>query len=283
MEFGDIVRIAAFLPVYRKSVGQGVEVYFRDGSTVLLDVGIRSFIQKVARAFAVNVKDIRREFGPIVGQKNLVPLVLAPFLLYVPFKTRQPLVGGDSAYGYFRLRSIVDVSPAVQTVAILLEGGASVAVRQSYRTICSRLRAVRKLEAFLLERFHQAMDGCLYPFTIGLPGLSGVLQENCYPYGILRTERKGEPGVELKNLMEALVWQRLDEVMDPERGAGCWCDQCRMDMAALALNGLPPRYVVTQRGETYSKADILEIQRYVDVVAAVTKAVRTVRQNPRHA
>lgn len=88
--------------------------------------------------------------------------------------------------------------------------------------------------------------------------------------------------MELRNLMENVVWQRLDEVLNDSKEDGCRCDLCRMDMAALALNELPARYVVTQRGETYSKADILEIQRYVDVVAAVTKAAKLVRKNPRH-
>lgn len=88
--------------------------------------------------------------------------------------------------------------------------------------------------------------------------------------------------MELRNLMEKLVWERLEEVLDTQNTEFCACQQCRMDMAALSLNELPPRYVVTQRGEIFSKADILEIQRYVDVVAAVTKAVNLVKKKPRH-
>lgn len=88
--------------------------------------------------------------------------------------------------------------------------------------------------------------------------------------------------MELRNLTEKLVWQRLDEVLNEQGEECCGCEQCRLDMAALSLNQLPPRYVVTQRGETFSKADILEIQRYVDVVAAVTKAVNMVKRKPHH-
>jgi len=94
--------------------------------------------------------------------------------------------------------------------------------------------------------------------------------------------KKGVPEMELRNLTEKLVWQRLDEVLKEQGAEYCACEQCRLDIVALSLNQLPPRYVVTQRGETFSKADILEIQRYVDVVAAVTKAANMVRRSPHH-
>jgi len=88
--------------------------------------------------------------------------------------------------------------------------------------------------------------------------------------------------MKLRNLMEDIVCQRLDEVLAGEKEVICHCEQCRLDVTALALNELPPRYVVTRRGETYSKADLLEIQRYVDVVSAITKAVKVVQGKPRH-
>ena len=49
------------------------------------------------------------------------------------------------------------------------------------------------------------------------------------------------------------------------------CEQCRLDIAAIALNSLS-RYVVTPKGASYARADLLEMQKYVDVIGAVTKA-----------
>ncbi|MHB1256689.1 MAG: late competence development ComFB family protein [Dethiobacteraceae bacterium] len=108
-------------------------------------------------------------------------------------------------------------------------------------------------------------------------------QEKWQSYGIVAKGKEKEVSeMELRNLTEKLVWQRLDEVLKEQEAEYCACEQCRLDIAALSLNQLPPRYVVTQRGETFSKADILEIQRYVDVVAAVTKAVNMVKRKPHH-
>ncbi|MDW7652366.1 MAG: late competence development ComFB family protein [Bacillota bacterium] len=281
MHVDEIHRIAAFIPGDKEGLGRCVQVFFREGTTGCIDLGLQSFIRRLANTFALNLIEARRRFGAITGQKNLVPLVLTPFLLYVPIKSRNPLISGDPAYGYFRLRSVIEVSETPGPCTLRLEGAQSITVRQSYRTVCRRLRTARKLESLLVDRYWQDMDalrtaGCTHqiykPFS---------MQENMHFYGISDVERMKEVGcMELRNLMEELVYQRLNEVLAAEKTEACNCEQCRLDMAALALNDLPPRYVVTQRGATYSKADILEIQRYVDVVAAVTKAVKVVQQKP---
>ena len=54
------------------------------------------------------------------------------------------------------------------------------------------------------------------------------------------------------NMMEAMVEDELDKMGD-SLGC-CLCDQCRGDIAAYALNHLPPRYVVTKAGGAISKA-----------------------------
>ena len=56
--------------------------------------------------------------------------------------------------------------------------------------------------------------------------------------------------------MEDVVWQNIDDVIRGRYGA-CGCEKCRLDVAALALNYLPPHYVVTEKGELYSKISSL--------------------------
>jgi len=84
----------------------------------------------------------------------------------------------------------------------------------------------------------------------------------------------------LQNLMEEIVLQAVDELAAKQKV--CNCEQCRLDMAAIALNNLPPRYVVTPRGATYARTDLLEIQKYVDVIGSVAKAIKLVKEHPRH-
>lgn len=87
--------------------------------------------------------------------------------------------------------------------------------------------------------------------------------------------------MELKNCMEDLVMQRLDNVINANVKV-CKCQKCRYDIAALALNFLPTRYVVTSMGETYSKLKSLDQQFHVDIVSAITQAIIIVLNNPHH-
>lgn len=84
----------------------------------------------------------------------------------------------------------------------------------------------------------------------------------------------------LKNLMEDAVLQLIGETLDKKDT--CTCEQCRMDVAAIALNKLPPRYVVATKGASYGRADLLELQRYIDIVGAITQAIKLVKEHPRH-
>ena len=85
----------------------------------------------------------------------------------------------------------------------------------------------------------------------------------------------------VKNYMEDLVWQSLEGILvsHPEV---CQCDHCRHDIAAYALNTLPSRYIVTRKGETYTRINMLELQCSTDIITAITKAIEKVGSQPRH-
>ena len=85
----------------------------------------------------------------------------------------------------------------------------------------------------------------------------------------------------IKNYMEDLVWQNLDNVW-AGRPQLCHCDHCRHDIAALALNFLPPKYIVTDKGETFTRLHLLETQFNTDIITAITRAIEVVGAKPNH-
>lgn len=85
---------------------------------------------------------------------------------------------------------------------------------------------------------------------------------------------------QLKNYMEEIVFNMMKEVLTDINM--CTCELCLLDVAAIALNDLPPKYIVTEKGELYSKIHALRQQFEVDVIAAITKAAVLVKRNPRH-
>lgn len=84
----------------------------------------------------------------------------------------------------------------------------------------------------------------------------------------------------LKNVSVDIVTKLVDEQI-PEAGM-CCCDKCRLDVMALALNHLPPTYVVTDIGELFAAIDATYQQHQTDALSAVINAIRTVRGAPRH-
>ena len=84
----------------------------------------------------------------------------------------------------------------------------------------------------------------------------------------------------LVNLLEDVV---LNAIADAEKNnVLCPCPRCRMDAAAIALNLLQPRYVVTEKGSSYARAELLELQRDIDVINTVVDAVKKVQECPHH-
>ena len=53
-----------------------------------------------------------------------------------------------------------------------------------------------------------------------------------------------------------------------------------MDIAAYALNRLPPRYVQSKEGEMLHKFDASTMQMDVEITAVVCKAIQVVGEDP---
>jgi competence protein ComFB len=84
----------------------------------------------------------------------------------------------------------------------------------------------------------------------------------------------------LKNIMEAAVIRKYDEMI--KEMDCCKCDMCRLDVLAFALNELPHKYVVTDKGELFAKASDLSHQFDANIITALTKAFNLVKDKPRH-
>lgn len=87
--------------------------------------------------------------------------------------------------------------------------------------------------------------------------------------------------MQLKNYMEDLVMNQLDAVISSNPDV-CGCEKCRHDIAAMALTILPARYVVTPKGETYTKIQAMELQFTVNIISAIMEGIVVVKSHPHH-
>jgi len=86
--------------------------------------------------------------------------------------------------------------------------------------------------------------------------------------------------LELKNLMEMVVSQSIDDIK--KYYEFCNCPQCRLDISAIALNKISPRYVVSSKGDSYGRAELLAMQKDLDVLSVVLDSIKLVQKKPRH-
>lgn len=86
----------------------------------------------------------------------------------------------------------------------------------------------------------------------------------------------------LVNETERIVLEQM-EIQLQEKAAEdiCKCQDCVLDMAALALNSLKPHYRVSLIGTVYAHT-ILDDEYAEEVKAAVSSAIKKIAENPSH-
>ena len=62
----------------------------------------------------------------------------------------------------------------------------------------------------------------------------------------------------------------------------CQCEECKLDVMALMLNNLRPKYVVTDKGALFAQMDDFDPQHRTDFMTELTHAVQLVNKSPRH-
>ena len=83
------------------------------------------------------------------------------------------------------------------------------------------------------------------------------------------------------NVMEQLLMrQDLDAVLKQHNV--CNCPRCMSDVCALALTGLPSKYVVTSKDSISPLLSYYENKYKIPVLTELMKACNKVRENPRH-
>lgn len=87
--------------------------------------------------------------------------------------------------------------------------------------------------------------------------------------------------MEMHNLLEEEVIKAVNNQLK-ETPVICDCNKCRMDIVAITLNNLKPKYVVSDKGRLYGRINNMTYQYNADIVKEVTKAISIVGANPLH-
>jgi competence protein ComFB len=88
----------------------------------------------------------------------------------------------------------------------------------------------------------------------------------------------------LVNEAEKMVGSELGRQLESfgEEDDICLCNDCVMDMAAMALNSVKPLYRVSLLGTLYASTAMNEESYAAGIRDAVAQAIEKVRKNPSH-
>jgi hypothetical protein len=95
----------AFLPVNVKDQGDAVQLYLKDGSSEVLDMQCRTFLNKLLAYFGTSMSVNRDRYGALVGKKQLVPVILSYGITLIPFNVREA-IGKQTRTGWVITREI---------------------------------------------------------------------------------------------------------------------------------------------------------------------------------
>ena len=86
----------------------------------------------------------------------------------------------------------------------------------------------------------------------------------------------------LKNEAESLVIREMEQQLKSESNDMCRCNECIVDIAAIALNSVKPLYRFSLLGTLYASQAMTEQAYAESVKKAVNIAIKKVKRNPAH-
>jgi len=86
----------------------------------------------------------------------------------------------------------------------------------------------------------------------------------------------------LKNEAEVLVINEMEQQLEAESDQMCRCNECVVDIAAIALNSVKPLYRFSLLGTLYASQAITEKGYAESIKKSVTWAIKKVKKNPAH-
>jgi competence protein ComFB len=86
----------------------------------------------------------------------------------------------------------------------------------------------------------------------------------------------------LANEAEHLVHEELGRQLESYQGEICLCNDCVVDMAAMALNTVKPLYRYSLLGTLWASSAMTDEDYAASIQEAVSNAIEKVRENPSH-
>lgn len=93
-------QINCLIPITDENGGNITQVYMQNGEKVLIHHRTSTVLKNLAKVFALDLKELKKKYGKLVGRKSSTPLAFHPSLILLPVKVREVLIKDEGSRGY---------------------------------------------------------------------------------------------------------------------------------------------------------------------------------------
>lgn len=113
--------LMAIVPEYMDHRGNCTILYSKYHEPLIVEKNIQTVIKLIAKYFMIDLKEMKKRYGKVVSSPNLVPIPLSKKDIFIPIKTRIPMLKNDGAFSYVNMKYIEKVSKDKKNTMIHLE------------------------------------------------------------------------------------------------------------------------------------------------------------------
>lgn len=145
------LEVEGFYPVQVHGFGDGMRILYGDGESQDYSITVKRFTSRLSEGCFYNIKVAQRYLSLELQAKYLVPIPLGREMMLIPFKTRRPLVQGDSMIGYVNWHAVERV---LSRGKIVLRSGREFPCLNKSRTVKQRMMQA-KLGTVLMREYYK--------------------------------------------------------------------------------------------------------------------------------
>ncbi|MGI6329094.1 MAG: hypothetical protein ACOX1I_09215 [Dethiobacteria bacterium] len=169
--------IAALIPASHPQGGEATLLITVKGEKILDRRSINWIIRRLAEYHNIDLRAIKKNYGPLLGKKRFIPLPLSQKLVYLPLTLKTDTIPVDKRMAYISLEQIGGVERKENlkesTVNILLRCGIELACCNALATIRTRIRDSKLIQKIILSE--QEEKG---KYVFNLEGRPAFIAEN---------------------------------------------------------------------------------------------------------
>jgi len=152
--------IACLKPIYERGIGNATQIVTVPGNSYIDTRITKSVVKHLARLYGIDLSAMRKNYGEIVGQKNMVPIPFNKNLLMIPLKMRKPITRNDGTTGYVNLTQLETIKDQGGTqVLLILKNGIQVRCLMTASTVKKHIRNAR----IILQHYQQTHTSLEFP------------------------------------------------------------------------------------------------------------------------